>query len=87
MLSRAALEGLLTDAGLTLVDVATRPLQRPLEPWLAHTAVTPATARQIRAALETELSGEAATGFAPSLVDRELWFTQTFAACVAARPA
>lgn len=87
MLSADELAGLLVAAGLTLVDVTVRSLERPLAPWLDQTATSPGTAQAIRDALSAELTGGPVTGFAPREVDGELVFTQTFAACVARSPA
>jgi ubiquinone/menaquinone biosynthesis C-methylase UbiE len=88
MLTAAELAVTLTVAGLTSIDVLTRPLERPLEPWLDQAAVTPAAAAEIRAALHEELNGATVTGFHPKRPgDRgELWFTQTFASAIARRP-
>lgn len=86
MLAAAELTGLLTAAGLDSVDLAIRPLERPLEPWLEQAAVAPATSDQIRRELRDDLSGQAVTGFRPRLVDGELWFTQTFGSALARRP-
>jgi ubiquinone/menaquinone biosynthesis C-methylase UbiE len=96
MLSAAELADALTAAGLTSVDLVSRALERPLEPWLDQAAVTVATAAQIREELDAELAGGAVTGFAPRRPggdgdedgdeDGELWFTQTFASAIARRP-
>lgn len=89
MLSATELQTLLTDAGLEVVDVTTRALERPLKPWLEQTETPLKTAAEIERALNAELDlGEpATTGFEPRIAHGELWFTQTFAACVARRPA
>lgn len=87
MLSATELEALLTDAGLEVADVTTRALERPLRPWLEQTETPAETAAEIERALhaELELGESATTGFAPRIAHGELWFTQTFAACVARR--
>jgi hypothetical protein len=72
MLSAAELAGLLAAAGLHSVDRVTRPLERPLQPWLEQAAVTTATAERIHRELHDELAGQAVTGFRPRLIDGEL---------------
>jgi ubiquinone/menaquinone biosynthesis C-methylase UbiE len=86
MLGAAEVTGLLTAAGLHSVDLAIRPLGRPLAPWLDQAAVAPGTREQIRRQLDDELAGGAVTGFWPHLVDGELWFTQMFASCLGRQP-
>jgi ubiquinone/menaquinone biosynthesis C-methylase UbiE len=86
MLGAAELTGLLTAAGLHSVDLVTRPLERPLKPWLDQAAVATATGEQIRRELHDDLAGQAVTGFRPRLIDGELWFAQTFGSCLARRP-
>jgi len=68
--------------------VATRPLERPLRPWLEQ-AQTPAEAgEEIRAALEADLAGGRETGFRPRAgEDGGLCFTQTFGSTIANKPA
>jgi ubiquinone/menaquinone biosynthesis C-methylase UbiE len=88
MLAERELVDLMTEAGLALVNVETRGAQRPLAPWLAQSATPPDVAERIRRSLRSELStGADPTGFAPRECEREgeLWFNQTFAACVAVR--
>ena len=81
------LQALMAEAGLESIDVATRPLERPLAPWLDQTE-TPADARdEIRAALLADIGGGPATGFRPRAGDDgELRFVQTFASAIASRP-
>jgi ubiquinone/menaquinone biosynthesis C-methylase UbiE len=85
MLSATELAALLTDAGLEITDVTTRELERPLKPWLDQTQTPLKTAAEIERALnaELELGEPATTGFQPRIAHGELWFTQTFTACVA----
>ena len=87
MLSVAELEALCVAAGLELAGVTARGVRRPLQPWLEHSAVTPAVATEIRVRLQAELDGGEPTGLRPEREDGELWFTQTFAALIARRPA
>ena len=76
----------MTEAGLAPGEVETRAVQRPLAPWLEQSATPPDVAERIRRSLRSELSaGGEPTGFAPREREGELWFTQTFAACVAVR--
>jgi len=88
MLAAIELQALLAEAGLEAIDVATRPLERPLLPWLAQ-AQTPAhTAGEIRQALDADLEGARATGFRPRTdEDGDMWFTQTFGSAIASKPA
>jgi ubiquinone/menaquinone biosynthesis C-methylase UbiE len=88
MLAAIEIQALLTEAGLEAIDVATRPLERPLLPWLEQ-AQTPATvAGEIRAALDSEVEGERTTGFRPRAdEDGDMWFTQTFGSAIASKPA
>jgi ubiquinone/menaquinone biosynthesis C-methylase UbiE len=74
-------------AGPDGADVAleVRTIARSLAPWLEQAGTAPAVAALIRARLEEELAGGRPTGLAPRRVDGELWFAQTFAACVASR--
>jgi SAM-dependent methyltransferase len=88
MLAAVELQALLTEAGLEAVDVATRRLERPLQPWLDQAQTPAQAAGEVRAALEADLSGERPTGFRPRAADDgDLWFTQTFASAIANRPA
>jgi ubiquinone/menaquinone biosynthesis C-methylase UbiE len=88
MLAAIEIQALLTEAGLESIDLATRPLERPLLPWLEQ-AQTPATvAGEIRAALDGDVEGERATGFKPRADDGgDMWFTQTFGSAIASKPA
>jgi SAM-dependent methyltransferase len=63
-------------------DVVTRTTERPLDPWLAQTATPPAAADAIRARLDAEIAGGAATGFRPRRDGDELLFAQTVASCL-----
>jgi ubiquinone/menaquinone biosynthesis C-methylase UbiE len=87
MLAEPELVDLMAGAGLEPVAVTTRALERPLAPWLDQSATARDVADRIRGSLHAELDGDdgALTGFAPQERDGELWFTQTFAACIAAR--
>ena len=69
------------------IDVATRPLERPLGPWLEQAQTDEAVRDEIRAALRADVGGGAVTGFRPRAADDgELWFVQTFASAIASRP-
>jgi ubiquinone/menaquinone biosynthesis C-methylase UbiE len=86
MLAKHELVGMMTEAGLVRGKIETRALERPLAPWLGQSATSPDVAERIRRALRSELTaGSDPTGFAPREREGELWFTQTFAACVVAR--
>ena len=88
MLAATELDELLRAAGLTAIDAETRPVLRPLEPWLTQAAPPRAAADEVRTRLQTELAGTAPpSGFAPQERDGALWFTQTFCSVVAVRPA
>jgi ubiquinone/menaquinone biosynthesis C-methylase UbiE len=87
MLPVAELERLMIAAGLGSVDVETRPVERPLQPWLEQAGVAVVVADGIRERLWAEIAGGAPTGFRPEVRDGELWFVQTFASCIAHRPA
>ena len=88
MLAATELTDLLRSAGLTAIETESRPVVRPLEPWLAQAAPPPEAADEIRTRLRAELAGTAAaSGFAPQERDGALWFTQTFCSLVAVRPA
>ena len=82
------LQGLLAEAGLEAIDVATRPLERPLAPWLDQTETPTGPREEIIAALRAEIDGGPLTGFRPRLgADGELRFVQTFASAIAGKPA
>ena len=87
MLAATEIEALLDEAGLESIDVATRPLERPLAPWLDQTQTDEAVRDEIRTALRSDLDGGAVTGFRPRTADDgALWFVQTFASAIARRP-
>jgi ubiquinone/menaquinone biosynthesis C-methylase UbiE len=87
MLAAIEIQALLTGAGLESIDVATRPLARPLTPWLEQAQTEEAVRDEVRAALRADVDGEAVTGFRPSATDDgELWFVQTFASAIASKP-
>lgn len=88
MLAAIEMQSLLTEAGLESIDVATRPLERPLLPWLEQTQTPAAVAGEIRAALDGDLDGGRPTGFKPRVnEDGDMWFTQTFGSAIASKPA
>jgi SAM-dependent methyltransferase len=64
-------------------DMATRSIERPLEPWLEQTATAPEAAAEIRAALAAELHGGPETGLHPREADGELRFVHTMASAIA----
>ncbi len=87
MLAAIEIQALMTEAGLESVDVATRPLERPLAPWLEQAQTGEEVRDGIRAALRADMTGEAVTGFEPRTGDDgELWFVQTFASAIASKP-
>ncbi len=87
MLTATELEALLAEAGVESIDVATRPLERPLAPWLDQAETDEAVRDEIGAALRSDLGGGAVTGFQPRTADDgALWFVQTFASAIASRP-
>jgi SAM-dependent methyltransferase len=88
MLGLCDLRTLLAAAGLELRDLSTRPVRRPLTPWLEQTQISPAEADEIRSRFADELAGRAGpTGFSPAPGGDGLTFVQTFAALVASVPA
>lgn len=88
MLAAIEIQALLTEAGLEAVDVATRPLERPLAPWLEQAQTPAQAAGEVRAALEADVAGQRTTGFRPRAAeDGEMWFVHTFASAIAAKPA
>jgi ubiquinone/menaquinone biosynthesis C-methylase UbiE len=88
MLAATEIRALLHEAGLEAIDVATRPLERPLQPWLQQAQTDAAAAEEIRAALRSEIGGGVVTGFQPrTSEDGELWFVQTVASAIATKPA
>jgi len=87
MLAAIEIQALLTEAGLEAIDVATRPLERPLMPWLEQAQTPAQTAGEIREALDADLEGARATGFKPRTnEDGDMWFTQTFGSAIASKP-
>ena len=72
---RATMEG----AGLEIGHFVERDQPLPLERWLAQTRPSDEVSAQLRAELEAELSGGAATGMRPQRRDDELYFTQRWA--------
>jgi ubiquinone/menaquinone biosynthesis C-methylase UbiE len=87
MLAATETRALLIEAGLEAVEVATRPLERPLTPWLEQAQTDDAAGEEIRAVLGAELDGGTATGFHPRRrADAELWFVQTFGSAIARKP-
>jgi ubiquinone/menaquinone biosynthesis C-methylase UbiE len=87
MLAALEIQALLTEAGLESIDVATRPLERPLLPWLEQAQTPAQTAGEIRAVLDADIEGDGATGFRPRTdEDGDLWFTQTFGSAIASKP-
>ncbi len=60
------LTAVVTNAGAELVSVETRPVRRPLGPWMEQTETPDEAARAIETALLAELNGSGpATGFDP----------------------
>ncbi|HEY6525543.1 MAG TPA: class I SAM-dependent methyltransferase [Solirubrobacteraceae bacterium] len=87
MLAATRIQALLREAGVESIDVATRPLERRLGPWLQQAQTDEAVRDEIRAALRADIGGGAVTGFRPRAADDgELWFAQTFASAIASRP-
>jgi hypothetical protein len=90
MLAAIEMQALLSEAGLGSIDVATRPLERPLTPWLEQAQTPTEPAETIRAALRGDLDGDTPTGFRPRAGDDgdgDVWFTQTFGSAIAVKPA
>jgi SAM-dependent methyltransferase len=75
---RAAMEA----AGLEIVHFVERDQPLPLERWLAQSEPPEEVASQLRAELETELSGGPSTSMRPQRIDGELHFTQRWAIAV-----
>lgn len=87
MLAAIEMQAMLAEAGLEAIDVATRPLERPLMPWLEQAQTPAQTAGEIREALDGEIEGARATGFRPRTnEDGDMWFTQTFGSAIASKP-
>jgi ubiquinone/menaquinone biosynthesis C-methylase UbiE len=87
MLAAIEIQALLTEAGLESIDVATRPLERPLTPWLDQAETGDGAREEIRAALAADVGGDSTTGFRPRAGDDgALWFVQTFASAIASKP-
>ncbi|HEY2316934.1 MAG TPA: methyltransferase domain-containing protein [Solirubrobacteraceae bacterium] len=88
MLAVSEIRALLSEAGLASVDVATRPLERRLLPWLGQAQTPAQPASEIQAALDADVAGERWTGFAPRAdAAGEVWFVQTFGSAIASKPA
>jgi hypothetical protein len=83
MFPAGELLGLVDALDVSDVTIESRPVQRPLAPWLDQGAQGDQVAREIRERLEAELDGGEVTGFSPRIVDGEIWFVQTFASVVA----
>jgi ubiquinone/menaquinone biosynthesis C-methylase UbiE len=90
MLAAIEMQALLAEAGLEAIDVATRPLERPLDPWLEQAQTEEATRDGIRAALRADADGrggDRSTGFRPRVDDEgALWFVHTFGSAIASKP-
>jgi hypothetical protein len=88
MLAVLEVQALLTEAGLEAIDVTTRPLERPLRPWLEQAQTPAQSAGEIRQALDADMAGARATGFRPRTdEDGEIWFTQVFGSAIASKGA
>jgi ubiquinone/menaquinone biosynthesis C-methylase UbiE len=86
MLAAIEIQALLSEAGLEAIDVATRPLERPLLPWLEQAQTPAQTAGEIRQALDADLEGPRTTGFRPRTnEDGDMWFTQVFGSAIASK--
>ncbi|MFC9972506.1 class I SAM-dependent methyltransferase [Spirillospora sp. NPDC127200] len=77
LLTERQIIDLLTGAGAEVKRTDRFDHVRPLEPWLALSQTPEEAAAQIRKELADELSGGAATGMRPSVVDGETHFTHT----------
>jgi ubiquinone/menaquinone biosynthesis C-methylase UbiE len=86
MLSAGELSELISAGGADAVYVETRSLERPLGPWLEQAKTPGAVGQEVARRLRAELDGGPVTGFAPTVVDGELWFRQTFGSCLATKP-
>ena len=88
MLAAIEIQALLAEAGLEAIDVATRSLERPLDPWLEQAQTEEGARDEIRAALRTDADGGSATGFSPRRdAGGALWFVHTFGSAIASKPA
>jgi ubiquinone/menaquinone biosynthesis C-methylase UbiE len=85
MLTLDAIGQLLEELGAPVLRRTSREVVRPVQTWLDQARTDDATARKVRAELEAELEGGAATGLGPQLRDGELHFTQTWAVVVGER--
>jgi ubiquinone/menaquinone biosynthesis C-methylase UbiE len=87
MLAAIEMQALMAEAGLEAIDVATRPLERRLDPWLEQAQTDEGARDGIRAALRADVEGGSATGFRPRR-DRDgaLWFVHTFGSAIASKP-
>jgi ubiquinone/menaquinone biosynthesis C-methylase UbiE len=86
MLTLDELTGLVERMGLTVRDVQTRDIDRPLAPWLAQTEAGEDVITSVERELRAELAGGAATGFDPREDEADLHFVQRFAAVTASKP-
>jgi SAM-dependent methyltransferase len=86
MLNIDGLLTLLERAGLSVDDVQTRDVDRPLTPWLAQTEVSDELVTSIIEELRAELRGGPATGFRPREDEHGLHFVQRFASITATKP-
>jgi SAM-dependent methyltransferase len=86
MLTLDGLVGLIERTGLTVRDVQTRDIDRPLAPWLAQTEAGEDVIHRVEQELRAELAGSAATGFRPRENEAGLHFVQRFAAVTATEP-
>lgn len=75
----------LRQRGCAVLRVERTTIDRPLEPWLQQSVTPPDRAERVRAWLRSELDGAPPSGMRPHLVDRALWFRQTWEATVALR--
>jgi ubiquinone/menaquinone biosynthesis C-methylase UbiE len=91
ILAAIEMQALLAEAGLEAIDVATRPLERRLGPWLDQAQADEAARAEIHAALQADAAGGGgapSTGFRPRVDDEgALWFVHTFASAIASKPA
>ena len=84
-LTRSSLAALLESAGLAVTHLDARDVEVKVGRWLALTKAPPAVADQVRAALESELSGGPPTGMRPARLGEELGFLQTWAVALGCR--
>jgi ubiquinone/menaquinone biosynthesis C-methylase UbiE len=77
---------LVEHAGLSVDDVQTRDVERPLAPWLTQTETSDELVNSIVDELHAELRGGPATGFRPREDEHGLHFVQRFASITATKP-